>query len=122
MRDGVHDTHVTRVVGEKAETDVTMTPPKPLTDQVEPRQAEKQALSSEPNMPESYVISSNLKKNIVNLGKPFSLDLGDTEGLVKEEAQQRTGTSAKKKDVVVKDNEMLSKAIEMEKSQHNLWT
>ena len=122
MRDGVHSTHVTRMVGEEAETDMTVTPPKPLTDQVEPRQAEKQALSSEPNMPESYVISFNLKKDIVNLGKPFSLDLGDIEGLVKEEAQQRRGTSAKKKDVVVKDNEMLSKAIEMEKSQHNPWT
>ena len=81
-----------------------------------------QALSSEPDVPESYVISSNLKKDIVNLGKPFSLDLGDIEGLVKEEAQQRRGTSAKKKDVVVKDNDMLPKVIEIEKSQQNLRT
>ena len=122
MRDGVHGTHVTRVVGEKAEIDVTVTPPKPLTDQVEPRQVEKQALSSEPDVLESYVISSNLKKDTVNLGKPLSSDLGDTDGLVKEEAQRRTETSAKKMDVVVKDNEMLPKAIEMEKSQHNPWT
>ena len=120
VRDGVHNTHVTRMVGEEAETDMTVTPPKPLTDQVEPRQAEKQALSSEPDVPESYVISSNLKKDIFNLGKTLSSDLGDTEGLVKEEAQWRTGISAKKKDIVIKDNEMLSK--EMEKSQHNPWT
>ena len=122
MRDGVHSTHVTRMVGEEAKIDVTVTPPKPLTDQVEPRQAEKQTLSNEPDVPESYVISSNLKKDIFNLGKPLSSDLGDTEGLVKEEAQRRTGTSAKKKDIMIKDNEMLPKATEMEKSQHNPWT
>ena len=43
-------------------------------------------------------------------------------GLVKEEAQRRTGISAKKKDIVIKDNEMLSMVIKMEKSQHNPWT
>ncbi|KAL0008865.1 hypothetical protein SO802_010367 [Lithocarpus litseifolius] len=97
VRDEVHGTHMTDVVGEKAEIDVTVTPPKPLTGQVEPRQAEKQALSSEPKVPESYVTSSNLKKHIVNLGKPLSTDLGATEGLVKEKAQRRKETREKKK-------------------------
>lgn len=48
IRDGVHDTHVSCVDGEKARIDVTAMHPKPLTNQVETRQAEKQALSSEP--------------------------------------------------------------------------
>lgn len=48
MRDGVHGTHVSCVVGEKARIEVTVMHPKPLTNQVETRQAEKQALSSKP--------------------------------------------------------------------------
>lgn len=101
---------------------MTVTHPEPLTDQVEPRQAKKQALSSEPNFPESYVISSNLKKVIVNLGNPLSSDLGATYGLVEEEAQRLIETSVREKDIVVNDTEMLPKALEVEKSQHDPWT